>query len=143
VTRFSVLTCFQHALQESCICDSWTESCRSFSKTYRLTSADECGTCTMGLPAHFSRVVRGYLDEHYPQRWIGRGSPVAWPPRSPDLNPLDFFLWGHLKSLVYATPVNTQQELWQRVWVACDTVKTSPGVLSVFVSPLFVVLEHM
>jgi hypothetical protein len=20
--------------------------------------------------AHFSRVVRGYLDEHYPQRWI-------------------------------------------------------------------------
>jgi hypothetical protein len=20
------------------------------------------------------------------------------------------------------------QELWQRVWVACDTVKTSPGV---------------
>jgi hypothetical protein len=53
---------------------------------------------------------------------------VAWPPRSPDLNHLDFYLWGHLKSLVYATPVNTQQELWQRVWVACDTVKTSPGV---------------
>jgi hypothetical protein len=53
---------------------------------------------------------------------------VAWPPRSPDLNPLYFYLWGHLKSLVYATPVNTQQELWQRVWVACDTVKTSTGV---------------
>jgi hypothetical protein len=29
---------------------------------------------------------------------------------------------------VYATSVNTQQELWPRVWVACDTVKTSPGV---------------
>jgi hypothetical protein len=42
---------------------------------------------------------------------------------------LDFYLWGHLKSLVYATPVNTQQELWQRVWAACYTVKTSPGVL--------------
>jgi hypothetical protein len=53
---------------------------------------------------------------------------VSWPPRSPDLNPLDFYLWGHLKSLVYATPVNIQQELWQRVWVACDTVKTSLGL---------------
>ena len=29
---------------------------------------------------------------------------VEWPPRSPDLNPLDFFLWGYLKSIVY-TPL--------------------------------------
>jgi hypothetical protein len=43
-----------------------------------------------GAPTHFSRVIRGYLDEHYPQRWIGRGGPVAWQPRSPDLNPLDY-----------------------------------------------------
>jgi hypothetical protein len=53
---------------------------------------------------------------------------VAWPPRSAYLNPLDFYLWGHLKSMVYATPVNTQQEPWQRVCVACGAVKTSPGV---------------
>jgi hypothetical protein len=26
---------------------------------------------------------------------------VAWPARSPDLNPLDFFLWGCMKSRVY------------------------------------------
>ena len=23
----------------------------------------------------------------------------------PDLNPMDFYLWGHLKSFVYSTPV--------------------------------------
>ena len=23
-----------------------------------------------------------------------------WPPRSPDLNPCDFYLWGYLKSVV-------------------------------------------
>jgi hypothetical protein len=45
-----------------------------------------------GAPAHFCRVVRGYLDEHYPHWWIGQGGLVAWPPRSPDLNPLDFYL---------------------------------------------------
>ena len=41
----------------------------------------------------------------YPGLWIGKGGPVAWPPRSPDLTLLDFFLWGHIKSLVYKTPV--------------------------------------
>ncbi|KAJ4451131.1 hypothetical protein ANN_02571 [Periplaneta americana] len=54
-----------------------------------------------GAPAHFSRMARGYLDRRFPDRWIGRGGPIAWPPRSPDLNPLDFYLWGHLKSLVF------------------------------------------
>ena len=24
-----------------------------------------------------------------------------WPPRSPDLNPADFYLWGYLKTVVY------------------------------------------
>ncbi|KAJ4444692.1 hypothetical protein ANN_06489 [Periplaneta americana] len=50
-----------------------------------------------GAPAHFSRTARRYLDRRFPDRWLGRGGPIAWPPRSPDLNPLDFYLWGHLK----------------------------------------------
>ena len=25
-----------------------------------------------GAPPHYSRIVRNYLDEHYPGRWIGR-----------------------------------------------------------------------
>ena len=34
-------------------------------------------------------------------RWIGRGGTINWPPRSPDLTPLDFCLWGLMKSEVY------------------------------------------
>jgi hypothetical protein len=34
------------------------------------------------------------LNRMYPNRWIGRGGLRYWTPRSPDLNPLDFFLWG-------------------------------------------------
>ncbi|KAJ4447231.1 hypothetical protein ANN_09235 [Periplaneta americana] len=45
-----------------------------------------------GAPAHFSRTARRYLDRRFPDRWIGRGGPIAWPPRSPDRNPLDFYL---------------------------------------------------
>ncbi|GFV88973.1 hypothetical protein TNCV_4911751 [Trichonephila clavipes] len=38
------------------------------------------------------------------------GGPVAWPPRSPDLSPLDFFLWGAMKGLVYDTPVVSEMD---------------------------------
>ncbi|GFY25424.1 uncharacterized protein TNCV_2485441 [Trichonephila clavipes] len=50
-------------------------------------------------PAHFSIAVRNHPYATYPGSRIGRGEPVTWPPRSPDLNSLHFFSWGHLKSL--------------------------------------------
>jgi hypothetical protein len=36
---------------------------------------------------------------------------VQWPPRSPDLTPLDFCLWGWMKSEVYKEKVNIRDEL--------------------------------
>ncbi|KAJ4434499.1 hypothetical protein ANN_23061 [Periplaneta americana] len=53
---------------------------------------------------------------------IGRGGPVPWPPISPDFTPLDFYLWGHLKAVVYSTPVNNAEELLQRVENACQLI---------------------
>jgi hypothetical protein len=50
-----------------------------------------------GAPPHFSREVRGILDQQYPDRWIGRGGPRHWLPRSPDLNAFDFFSLGACK----------------------------------------------
>lgn len=37
-------------------------------------------------------------------RWLGGGGPVSWSARSPDVNPVDFFLWGHLKDIIYWNP---------------------------------------
>jgi hypothetical protein len=54
-----------------------------------------------GAPAHYGRLVRQWLDSHFPKRWIGRQSDIPWPPRSPDLTTADFFLWGYLKDKVY------------------------------------------
>ena len=45
-----------------------------------------------GAPANFALDVREYLKNVFPNRWIGRGGPVQWPPRSPDLTPMDFFI---------------------------------------------------
>jgi hypothetical protein len=34
--------------------------------------------------------VTAHLYLRYENRWIGRSGPVPWPPKSPDLTPLDF-----------------------------------------------------
>ena len=53
-----------------------------------------------GAPSHCTRHVMQILNDTFPNRWIGRGNTINWPPRSPDLTPLDF-LWGLMKSEVY------------------------------------------
>lgn len=72
-----------------------------------------------GAPPHFSREVRAWLHDTFPERWIGRRGPIEWPPRSPDLTPLDFFLWGYLKSVVYAQKPKTIPELKAEITQAC------------------------
>lgn len=75
-----------------------------------------------GAPAHFARIVRGHLDgQHSP--WIGRGGTVAWPPRSPNLTPLDYFLWGTIKQKVYFHVSATREELLERIHTAANEIR--------------------
>ncbi|GFV40875.1 uncharacterized protein TNCV_1637591 [Trichonephila clavipes] len=83
-----------------------------------------------GAPAHFSRNVRNHLDTIYGQHWIGRGGSVPWPPRSPDLSCLDFFFSGHIKSLVYESPVTFAEDLVAHLSVAAGHVIGMPDVFS-------------
>ncbi|KAJ4449078.1 hypothetical protein ANN_00473 [Periplaneta americana] len=76
-----------------------------------------------GAPPHFANMVRTFLDEQFPARWIGRGSPyITWPARSPDLTPPDFFLWGFVKDQVYRTPVRDLADLQERIYAAVNNV---------------------
>ena len=36
---------------------------------------------------------------------------VEWPPRSPDMTPCDFLLWGYLKLQVFVNPPRDMQDL--------------------------------
>ncbi|GBM38431.1 hypothetical protein AVEN_33718-1 [Araneus ventricosus] len=56
-----------------------------------------------GAPEHKISSVKQYLVEEFEEQIIGYGGFQEWPPRSPDLTPMDFFLWGYLKQQVYAT----------------------------------------
>jgi hypothetical protein len=75
-----------------------------------------------GAPPHFSRNVQGILNRMYPNRWIGRGGLRHWPARSPDLNPLDFFLWGYVKNVVYNRPIHNEEDLRNRLQEAFGTI---------------------
>jgi len=44
------------------------------------------------------------LHSQFPEKWIGTNGPLSWPPRSPDLTPLDFFCGDILK--IKCTPPN-------------------------------------
>jgi hypothetical protein len=36
-------------------------------------------------------IFRKYLERTFNHRWMDTRGPVQWPPKSPDLTPLDFF----------------------------------------------------
>ena len=60
---------------------------------------------------YYANSVRNRLNEQLPGKWIGRRGPVEWPPRSPDLSPLDFFFWGVIKDRVYTEKFTKIDEL--------------------------------
>jgi hypothetical protein len=81
-----------------------------------------------GAPCHFAQVVQNWLNENFSGRWIERNRPVAWPARSPDLNPCDF-LWGYMKDLVYSVPIDTIDVLREQVENAATTIRNNRGML--------------
>jgi hypothetical protein len=81
-------------------------------------------------PPHFLPVVRQYLNQTFGEHWIGCGGPVNWPARSPYLNPLDFWLWGYIKTLVYSVLINDLEVLHQWVQNACQEICVQPGIFN-------------
>lgn len=75
-----------------------------------------------GAPAHYFHIVREFLNQRFPNRWIGRGGPTLWPPRSPDLNPLDFYLWGYVKDVVYSRAPTSRLDMINRITRACEAI---------------------
>ncbi|GFX67644.1 putative transposable element [Trichonephila clavipes] len=50
-----------------------------------------------GATCHTASAIIDLLKDTFGDRIISRFGPVNWPPRSCDLTPLDYFLWGYVK----------------------------------------------
>ncbi|GFW29476.1 DUF4817 domain-containing protein [Trichonephila clavipes] len=64
-----------------------------------------------GAICHTARATIDLLKDTFGDRLISRFGPVNWSPRSCDLTSLDYFLWGYVKSLVYADKPQTLDHL--------------------------------
>ncbi|GBM76509.1 hypothetical protein AVEN_102294-1 [Araneus ventricosus] len=65
-----------------------------------------------GAPSHIATPVKQLFGN---DRIISRHFPRTWPPRPPDLNPCNFWLWDYLKDVVYGGPIANLAELKNRI----------------------------
>ena len=78
-----------------------------------------------GATPHTARETIAILRAAFPGRLISRFDDVPWPPRSPDLTPPDFFLWGgYLKGKVYINMPNTLHELKNKIIEEINRITT-------------------
>ena len=85
------------ALSEDCVSDFWFQQ--------------------DGAPPHTTHDNLSLLNQYWGSRVIARNYPktfgcgLAWPPHSPDLSPVDFYLWGFVKDKVYKEPPKDLDQL--------------------------------
>ena len=75
-----------------------------------------------GTTCHTAAETMKLLRTKFHGRVISRRGDVNWPPRSCDLAPLDFFLWGFLKGKVYANDPQTILELKEEIRRTIDEI---------------------
>jgi len=71
-----------------------------------------------GAPSHQAANTVAFLNA----RAVNFIEPTLWPPNSPDLNPVDYAIWGALQQKVYRHPIKKVEDLktaisheWQRM----------------------------
>ena len=64
-----------------------------------------------GAKCHTSASTIQYLDENVPEYIL----PSHWPANSCDLNPLDYYVWSRLESIVYRMKIQSLDQLASRV----------------------------
>ena len=77
-----------------------------------------------GAPPHIDNEVRKFLTQTFGEaNIISRMHTHKWPPRSPDLSPVDFCYWGHLKHLVYHIGLpKSEAELMRKIEDAANRI---------------------
>ena len=60
-------------------------------------------------------VVRDWLTDKFKDRVISNKMDIAWPPKSPDMSPLDYWLWGACDQHLKVTKPRNIEELIEHV----------------------------
>ena len=102
-----------HIFKESVKADSYHDMLQS---KFSLMNMKKYWFMQDGAGPHYANKVKNMLNKKYPRRWIGKGSYFqTWQPRSPELTPCDFFLWGYLKHRIALRRPSSKNELIETV----------------------------
>ena len=74
------------------------------------------------------QTVRQHLNQTFGWQWTKSGGAVSWPAPSSELNPLNFWKWRHVTTLVYSGTINALEVLQQRDENACREIQVKPGI---------------
>ena len=107
------LWCKQRKLKAHFKTNKQKSSSHNSAKSVWTPSASN-GYSRTGLLHTLPRSTMVWLNERMGDRIISQRANVSWPPHSPDLSPLDFYLWGFLKRVWY-----TQRIL--KLWTSWGT----------------------
>lgn len=78
-----------------------------------------------GAPWHSYQPVKDHLNRHFSNRWIGKDGPVAWPPYSCDLNPIDFYVWDKIKRAIDNTQtINSLSDFQNQIYESFETFRS-------------------
>jgi len=64
-----------------------------------------------GVPSHRAKLTVEFLQRNVPD-FV---EPALWPPNSPDLNPVDYSVWGALQQMVYRDSVTSLNDLKEKI----------------------------
>jgi hypothetical protein len=71
-------------------------------------------------PPHYHRDIRSYLDETPSGQWIGQRASVEC--SHANLTPLNYYLWGSLKNVVYHRKPPTLEKLQEEIETSCAAI---------------------
>jgi hypothetical protein len=74
-----------------------------------------------GATCHTSNESMALINSFFMDRVVSKN---LWPPRSPDLTPADYFLWGYLKERVYKNKPRTIQDLRANITTEINIIDT-------------------
>ena len=77
-----------------------------------------------GATSHCTTDVLGMLQEKFGDRIISRRASTPWPAQSPDLNPLDYWFWGEVTSVISKERPSSIEELMDVVECFCASLSS-------------------
>lgn len=107
---------------------------------------DKFETCWFqqdGAAPHTSGASLAYLREQFGNRLISNKCAFRWPPKSPDLNPLDFWFWRYTKEILYKDFIADSTELKLMIPLVFSNIQTDMirSVVDHFIIRILAVLE--